>query len=778
MKKTLCLTILLGSMVAATPATAQSFGEPFAAANTRYDIAIGKPRLAANARDFFLFWSTERKIRATSLAQTAPRAGHVVLDTSGAFDVAWTGEAFLAVSSRRIREDSNDAHIIGRLLDAEARPISDELALAEHGREPQVAAGPEAIVMVYRGTGNDTRVLVLGPRGESTGAPSWKVPLGGTGYAVAGNDDGFMIAISNANELRTITLDRQGRVLSEYVLPRPTNAFRQVALATDGTRFLMVWSNTQDEVAATTVDRNGSFGTPLVIQNVPVPAPTVAWSGTGWSVCYESPHFSVQSGTRVVQLDPAAQRIIATEESGVEGSKNPSVAAVNGRVMAAWNPARGASAVAELPFAANAPRVATYAATQQTLLTAVSSDDATLMIWREQSEDGSSIRSGLRTHAGQWTERELTTGYEAIAASDGEQFVVIVERDSRHELIRLDRKGRTLGSPIVLPGARFAIAWNGTNYAIVSDMNGMLLSPSGVLSAPVAIPNVQPSFNGKLALASNGDGFLLVGEEFDCQFLLCGSSGIYGMRLNAGLQRVEKGDIPIETNPGLLAGVTWNGSEYVVAWRPDNTGIGTARVPAAAGSPVNVARPPTDILARGVASMHDGTIAIVGSTGGLGRVALLENDGSIAQTFDVDGSTMTGTPFLTEVPGGIAYVASSVQDAAPHHGTSHVIMAIARSSITPPPHAPHVHARLINGAVLVDWSASAGTLNGYRLEYQADGGSWNELEEWFAAGSHHRAIRPSFGTDFAIRMRAFNDGGASAYSTPVFTKPIRRRAAR
>ena len=91
--------------------------------------------------------------------------------------------------------------------------------------------------------------------------------------------------------------------------------------------------------------------------------------------------------------------------------------------------------------------------------------------------------------------------------------------------------------------------------------------------------------------------------------------------------------------------------------------------------------------------------------------------------------------------------------------------------------SPHVTARLKDGFVLVDWSASAGTLNGYRLEYRVDGGSWNELEEWFSSGSHHRTIQPSFGTDFEIRMRAFNDGGASPYSKTALTKPIRRRAA-
>src|SRR5688500_14938040 len=119
MKKLLGLAVLLVSIAAPTPAPAQSFGELFPVANTRYGTATGTPRLAANGQDFVLFWSSERKIRATGLAQAGPRVGQAVLDTSGEFDVAWTGEVFLAVASRPLlSNDRNDANIIGRMLDA------------------------------------------------------------------------------------------------------------------------------------------------------------------------------------------------------------------------------------------------------------------------------------------------------------------------------------------------------------------------------------------------------------------------------------------------------------------------------------------------------------------------------------------------------------------------------------------------------------------------------------------------------------------------------------
>lgn len=178
--------------------------------------------------------------------------------------------------------------------------------------------------------------------------------------------------------------------------------------------------------------------------------------------------------------------------------------------------------------------------------------------------------------------------------------------------------------------------------------------------------------------------------------------------------------------------------------------------------------------------MPDGTVAVAGpsASSGLTHVAFLRHDGSIAQSLVVDAATLTGAPLLTTVPGGVAYVASSVQDAAPHHGTSHVMMAIARPAIPAPPGAPLVQARLDKGVIQVDWSAPAGTVNGYRLEVQADGGPWNEVEEWFSPGSHQKAIQPPSGTELAVRMRAFNDGGVSDYAAATVTKPARRRAVR
>jgi hypothetical protein len=801
MKKMLCLAIVLVSIVAMTPASAQSFGELFPLTNTRYGAAHGTPRLAANGRDFFLFWSTERQIRATSLAHSTPQLGHVVLDTNAKFDVAWNGEEFLAASSRAVNEYSNDANIIGRLLDAEAQPLGGEFLIAEHGREPRIAAGPEAMVVVYRGTAGDTRVLVRGPHGESTGTESWALPMGISGYAVATNGAGFVVAYAKAKETNTIGLDRQGRKVSEDALAYPFGAvsYREVALATDGKRYLLAWSaQTAGGKGAMLLDENGSFVSPLTIGGGFSRSLSAVWTGSDWRMSWESKQGDGQLRARFLNLDRDVTRWSAEEESNSGGVVNPSMAAIGERVMVAWSlagqpgsPSPGGPAlVVEMPLATHQPRVATYEARQQTLLATASSADARLVIWTEQDVNGTSIHSGFHRNDGQWTERVLPAdGFPATAAaaaSDGTGFVVVITGGGTQKMLRLDARGRSVIFPVSLPGLRTAIAWNGSRYAIITagpDLEGMLLDPStGVLSKPAKIP-YDPAgspFNGKLSLASNGEGFLLAGETAECQFAVCGARAMKAMRLGADLKRVEADEITLDSVYGELAGAVWNGSEYVVAWRGVSDLLVSARVPAAAAAPIRIASADANIIARSIAPMPDGTVAVAGParTSSATRVAFLRNDGSVAQSVDIDSATLNGTPLLATVPGGVAYVASSVQEAAPHHGSSHVMMAIARPSLPPPPGAPLVQARLDKGVIQIDWSAPAGTVNGYRIEVRADGGAWNEIEEWFSPGSPQKAITPPSGTELAVRMRAFNDGGASDYATAAVSKPTRRRAVR
>lgn len=792
MKRLLSMAVLLSVAVTANLA-AQSFGGLFPVTNTRYRTAYGTPHLTTNGEDFFLFWTSGRKVRATPLIDGESRAGHVVLDASGGFDVAWTGQHFFAVSTSDPFPDSDDKNIVGRFLDADARPIDGQHTIAAHGYLPRVAAGPESVLLVYRATANDVRALSLAADGASIGATSASIAARATGYAVAGNRAGFVTVIADSSDMRAVAFDAHGQKIADRTLVEGAPFYREVSIATDGTKYLAVWTE-ENAVMAATIDANATFGTPLVIDSqFRFPrTPTVIWNGAGWTISYEGPAFGVAPRAHVAHLDFTAQRIVSSEETS-EGFGSPSVAALKGRIVAALAPANfepGGISVVDLPLASNQGRVATFSATNQNLVGTTSSANATLIVWSETADGNVSLHAGLRTSDGRWSEREIASVVDnvqrVVAASDGRDFAIAYYERTGSKLIRLDEDGsvRTRGTLPLVPSA---MAWNGSQYAIIdaSTSKGTLLSPAGVLSAAVDIPGLifEPD-----TLASDGHGRLLAaGGVLDCPFELCFPIGVAGVRLGPNFERLDPTDFILTDGFVEFAGVVWNGTEYVTAWG-GASGNRLARIPATPQGSIEIATLNVPLRPQGIVMMTDASIGLVGRSPesnapgvGIVRVAILRHDGAVANTYDIETAVnLIGMPRLAPLAnGGLAYLSSSIQDPAPHHGTNHVMMAIARPSLPPLPGAPYVRARLDNGQIQVDWAPPAGTFNGYRLEYRVDNGSWNELEKWFSPGATHTSIRqPSFGTNFAIRLRAFNDSGAGAYSAAAVTKPSRRRAVR
>jgi hypothetical protein len=787
MKRLLGFTLVLATAVT-IPAAAQTFGELFPLTNTRYRAAVGGPKLATNDHEFFLFWSAEYKIRATRLNDGVPRTGHVIFDESRGFDVAWMGDRFLAVSSRTAETMPETQQLIGQYLDADARPSGATFAITSNGRLPRIARGPASTLVVYATERGQVRSLLLGPKGQLIGADSQHLATEAYSYAVSATDDGFVIVVVNRNEVRSVALNREGAKLSEQTLVRGENYYRAVAIASNGTSHLAVWSS-NEEIVAATIDKNGAFGAPLVLETESGPdQPSAVWNGAGWTVTYATTR--EQQRARIVQLDFAGQRVLATEESG-DGIGNPSVAALDGRILAAWRPnyaPDGVVSVFELPLAQNEPRVVTYTATQQTLLATASSAEATLVVWREHFDGRVSIHAGVRTHAGRWTERVLDSGVTplyysktAIAASDGTNFAVAINASVNSFLYRLDGDGQLTGEPLPLLTPLDVIAWNGTHYALIGfssegGLRGLLVGRTGPIAASVHFPEISyyPT-----ALASDGNGFLLAGEFNDCQFLLCFPQGPYFTRLGPNLQRVDANDIEVSDNGNTLAGALWNGSEYVLVWNRGRE-VHVTRVPASGGS-IQTAKTTLSMHGQDLIALSDGNLALLGNDEKISQVAILRENGTVVRVIDVDDVKSAGRkPLIEPLPdGGMALVASRIHDEAPHHGTHHVMMTIARSTPLPRPDAPHVKTRIEGNYISIDWSTPPGTINGYRIEYRVDDGSWNEIEDFYSPGAQHTSIRkPDFGSRFAIRMRAFNDAGASAYSAVTITNPGRRRAVR
>ena len=794
MKKLLGLTLLLVSIAAPIPAPAQSFGELFPAlakefpvTNTRYGAVSGKPQLHHNGKDFILFWDAGAKIRATTLRDDNARGGHVVLDAVENFDVVWTGTNFVVVGSRYVGFGSV---IVSRLLDAHARPIGAEITLTDRANSPKIAVDRESILMLYRAAAYETRSLLLGRDGKTKGHPS--APITPGYYDVASNGDGFVV-ITGGPDIRVKKLNGSGQLLSEVLVPW-TRSLRDVAVAGNQQDYLVAWCS-EGEVVAATFDRNGHLGTQRQIEAFQLAttfnSASIAGNDTGWSVAYRRTA-GLNTATKIAYLDREARTVTGRET--VNGGGSPSLAALDGRRLVAWSPSGGAlpAFVSALPLSENQPRVATYAASQQRILASASSDEGSLLVWEEALAESLTLRAGLRSHNGDWHEQVIATDRSSgnspvFTATDGSEFVVLYRSGLSNQMLRLNEKGALKAPPQAVPGfIPRAITWNGEKYAVFgSSSTGRviaLLSQSGIWDSPVTVD--IPIHIEDPAIASDGNGYLVTWENTeDCEpfttLPYCSITPLHGARLGADLRRLDTVDIVLSDIPSQNFGVVRSGSEYVVAWG-DNVdgeqrhGLGLASVPSRVDGAIQIRKHFDEPATAGsLARTRDGVAVALSN-----RMLMIGRDLSVSDRMTYESSP---TPFSTVTAigladGSAAYAMSSVQDPAPHHGTSHVMMAIARSS--PPPHPPHVHARLQNGVILVDWSPSAGTVNGYRLEYRVDGGSWNELEEWFPASANHRTIRPTFGTNFEIRMRAFNDGGASAYSATALTKPTRRRAAR
>ena len=789
MKRALWLCVLLSLPLSAS---AEPFGEPFPVTNTRYRTAFGEPRLVTNDRDFFMFWGADQQIRAARVDDGEPRVSHAVLDINSSYDVAWTGEHFLIVGGRT-NEVTNVTALFGRILDAEAHPIGAELAIGvPNGDRPRLAVGAHSIALVYRTLGQ-TRVMLFSKDGRVL-SPSRVIAQGVSTHAVTRSGDGFLVVAAINGVIRAMTLDQNGQTIAEGTFAAGSNAFRNVAVASDGTNALAVWSG-DAKMRAVTIDGNATFGAPLELFGTSRSStPAVTWNGGGWTVAYGQDGAWITEQVVIVQIHWRGHTILSREDVAV-GTVNPTVAALDGRMLAAWrtNGQRTSPVVQRLPLADHQPRKAPYVPAPQTLLASASSSDAMLTVWSEQIESGVSIHAGLRNLQGQWTERLLTTlpmgrfpnaPNSAVAASDGNGFVVVVWGwgATSSSLIRLDSAGRQLGAPVQVPIVPAAIAWNGTNYGLISENgSGVLVSPAGTVSA---LTGLHASFS-VVTLASDGSGFFVAGNVYDCGGIttcLAETIEVRGARLGPDLQRVDPDDyvIPGDHNPEVI-GAAWDGSTYFLIGTGLSIGNFIADIPLSPRSAIDVREFFGVSNMETIALLRDGTIAVAGREFGSPKsaVAISKRDGSSLHLSEIEGSPTAAPRLEPLADGGVAFLVSSMQSAAPHDGTSRVVTAIARGSNVEPPSAPHVGVRVQNGYIHVDWTTPPGTVNGFRLEYRIDDDEWVELEQWFPPGSQRKSIRvPSFGTQFAFRVRAFNDGGAGEYSQTAFTKPSRRRAVR
>lgn len=781
MTRKLSLAVLL---LTAWTALAQTAGQVFPLTNTRYGAVGASALLRTDGTSPFVFWKTLRDIRVTRVVSDQNRSGEVVFTEQSEFDAAWTGTHFLSVTTS---PGVPQQRIMGRIVDAQGHPTGQPFVILEGARLPRIAAGHGAVLMVYDTTDNQTRSMLLTPQGQPAATAVTIAPTANTRFAVTATANGFTIATSNALDITATTLDTQGRVVAQSSVARPGN-YLDVSIASRGPRSLVVWTDV-DRIEAAIVESNGALSTPIVVDNAsPEPlnplvpaAASAVWNGNGWTVAYQAGSQSTRM--RVAHLDSAAQTVISREETA--GLRNPSLAVIGGKVTATWTPtALGhlePAWLGALPLGPNAAYPVTFGAAEQHLEATATSTGGMLAVWLETIDRKVSLRAGVRTHTGQWSEHLLVANAPAtshvVAESDGRNFVVFASFDSlvTSEAIFLDDSGRPTGRRAALPRPVEAAAWSGSHYGLV-DMNGdaRLLSPDGTVSAAVDLGVDWTGWD----IASHGNGYLVTGGRVECQFLLCFPSDARALRLDANLQRVgvELQFGPADSRP---AGVVWTGAEYVVVWSTP-TGVGVARVPHAidqeGGSSHLTMNPEVGDIAR-----ISGGVAVLGVQPTVREVKYFTARGTLFRTvaLGVPSSAEGASELVALFDDVLAYVSSRVLPEAPHNGVARVTMTVISAAGKTLPPAPVVTVRTVDDRFLIDWTRPTGIVNGYRLEYRIDDGSWIEYERWFAPTETNIALRvPSFGTTFQFRVRAFNDAGPGPYSnagTPVGRK---RRATR
>jgi hypothetical protein len=793
---------------------ALQFGDAYWLTNTRYGTVPGEARLASNGDDVFLFWISAGSVRVTKLVDGVKRVGRPVLSTSGTsiddFDVVWNGSNFVVAATK-------DYNIIGRLVDRTGEPIAGEFMVNGNAFAPRLAFNGSTILLLHRGVGfSGVGSLPLTKNGVAAGYGGQAVQLIGESFAVASNGTGFMAISASFLNVQLVHFNANGVISGTSELAGSANAgSREVAIATNGSRYFASWLEDRAGGFATTADDSGAAMRIRFAEQTDATyaAPSAVWSGSDYVLAYLR-NDSSGAALQTVHFDAqAAPTTTDPEQPAADASKATAMLHKSGRVLIAWNRDEDA-VVGELPVAAPSDAWSTFGAAAQTLLATATSADATLVVWSERVNGASSVRVGVREHDGDWSERLLanTDVVHAVAASDGTNFLIVTTGADRASVAyRVDARGVVFGRATQIPFEATGVAWNTSRYGIIgerasqtqewnNDVVAATLSATGALS-PVTLIRAadETGTSDEPAIASEGSNFLAVWLATDnpfCPFPCIVSTGVEGARLGSDLARLDATDLSIAPRSAVTSppAIAWNGSEYVVA-SDDYLTMNVAFVsPSGAVSRKILADSKTIVRAPQAKAIGSGRVVVAWSDRGTGfpggakytprhQFAFVHGNGTIepAGAIADDASDRFA---LSADANRIFYVSNIAWADAPHHGASRVAMRVAHHwaaglpAPVPPP-VQEVTAHLEDGRMVVEWSGGgAGAApSGYRIEYRVGDGAWNEVAAWYGWQTFRASLVMPDNT--AFRVRAFGEGGASLPSapTPALRLPTPKRRA-
>ncbi|HXA18450.1 MAG TPA: fibronectin type III domain-containing protein [Thermoanaerobaculia bacterium] len=762
--------------VSSFAATLPPFGAPFPLTNTRYGATSGAPLLRTNGHDAFVFWLDDR-LRVRRVVAGEKEVGRPIFDIPVSdgftrFDVVWIGDHFLAAID-------DQKGILGRIIDANGVPAGTPFTIA-NGAFWHMASNGNYVLMLMMGT---DQALVLTPDGRQAGFPRQLVPrFSSTAPVVTSNGTGFAALFATGLGQELLTFDARGQIASDRML---TGDFGGVwSIASDGNRYLAV-SSSFNSVDAYLVNSDGSSAATLAIDQSPGGAaslffkdPTAVWTGSDWALAYDAD--GQTPAVRLAHLDAGAQSIVSRE--ALPFQEDWALAALGGHLIGTWTDT-GTILSGQLPFTAGAESVA-FAATRQEVQAVASSADATLTVWREIEDDHATTRAGIRTRDGLWREGEIgAASATAIAASDGQQFVVVLGNTA----IFLDHNAQPIHGAVIAAFQPAGIAWNGQSYGLTGIISGTpvgaLLSPDGSVSDTRIIKAPQQA--AAPSIASDGTGF------FATWFVTtpCGpvddfctpTTGLAGIHLDAQLHAIDATPTVFVTNDRVVPGrLAWNGSRYVVVWSSLTRGVMAASVGASGPPELRVLNPSVG-----------GSISVSAINGGVAigwgdlitptdyLVSILLDNGQSAgpAVIHQEPSGVSWFAELTSLADGeLTFIYSSPQSQAPQHGTAHVMMAVGTLGLPQRASAPLLTVVKQTGAALLSWTAPPQPVAGYRVEYRIGDGLWTEVDTWLDAGQRTFSFPLSSpASAYTFRVRAWNDAGTGDYS---ISDSGRRRAVR
>jgi hypothetical protein len=753
-----------------------SFGEPFPLTGVRYGTSRGHlPLLISNGRDPVLFWSDDRSVRATRFEHGLPTVSTAVVQDDAYeadFDAVWTGSHFLVAG---MTQDTAVQRIVARLVDAAGSPIGEQFTIVQ-GRSPRLAFNGEHVLLLYVPNGGiGVNAFLLERDGTPAEAAPRALDVTQNGrIALTSNGSTFAAAIPRDREPHIMLFDARGRVQSDRILG---DYGPGLSIASDGRRYLVLAACTDrglcGNVYARIIEPDGSMSAAVEL-DPPFPLdPSAVWSGQDWVISYVREETATSPPRlQLLHLDAAARNV--TQRAQVDTGAASSLAVIDGELVAAWV---GNDESRDTIYVDGVP--ASFTSTWQLLLTTTTSADSTLFVWQEVGNLRTTLHVGLRDRDGRWSERELLSVrkpeccYEermvVQAASDGHEFVLVIQADGQLVVQRLDSFGTPIGDAIAITGTSVTdLVWNGDDYLLfVNDRRVRRLTSSGVLSEAVPL---SPLAAQTAKYASDGAGNLYAAWiVFTNQDHYTAPTGIAAIRLGKDLQALDAAPTILAANDQIGYGsinLAWDGTQYVVAWATASgltaaqvapSGAATVRrLFGATGDFINVTR-----VGGGAAILFSG------------RLAFLRSDGTATAPIKITSNVEPGR--IEALPNGDAVFLENV----PIDGIQRVTMRVASATPLPPrPDAPTVSLQRITEALVLHWTVPAQPVNGYRIEYRAGEGPWVELDQSFGAERRSIAVPVTSRARYAYRVRAWNDAGLGEYSTPVLTNLPRRRAVR